>query len=377
MERVLTRRKFCIGMAATANLLAMRGCESRLPVAWAEEQGREQKVLVGAIKWDTLIPGTPWPEELKDPNFSDRLPFFAKVDSVGNVVELNGNNQEVVDQENIYASDAGLDYFAYCLYDRRSYDQRSSEHNKFNYGKDLYLKSRANKPNFAVIIQGQHFGGKPRWDGFCNQLVEMFGEDKYQKVLGDRPLMYLYYVNEFNENFQSEDQAKAAIYRLREKSVKAGLGNPYIAAQNASAELVHLGFDAFSFYTANGGGAFGEAPFSALVQANIDYWEELKSQGRQIVPLLNLGWDPRPRLKNPELSKFYPGPWYTKPTTQEIMTHTQRLLTFIRENAKLCQAQTGIIYSWNELAEGGSSLIPTLKEGTARIDAVREVLVGP
>lgn len=369
MERVITRRQFGRIAAATALALGFGGL--RFPVAQAEVKGGKQNILVGAIKWDTLIPDTRWPEELKDPNFSDRLPFFAKQDSHGNIIELNGNTQEVVDQENVFASFAGLDYFAFCLYDRRDPD-----FNRFNYGKDLYLQSSAQKPNFAVIAQGEHFGGKSGWDGFCDQLVEMFGEDRYQKVLDNRPLLYIYSVEKFNENFRYYDQSMAALDRLRTKSIKAGLGNPYIAAQNVSGELVHLGFDALSFYTANGGGELREAPFAELAKSNLEYWEELRSQGREMIPLLNLGWDPRPRLKYPDLKQYYPGPWYTHPTIQEFQEHLQRALFFVRQNQAVCRSNTILTYSWNELAEGGSSLIPTLKDGTAKIEAAREVLVG-
>ena len=48
-------------------------------------------------------------------------------------------------------------------------------------------------------------------------------------------------------------------------------------------------------------------------------------------------------------------------------------MTWVRSNREVAEAQTIMIYAWNESDEGGW-LVPTKTEGTARLDAIREAL---
>jgi hypothetical protein len=109
---------------------------------------------------------------------------------------------------------------------------------------------------------------------------------------------------------------------------------------------------------------------------NADYWERCKVTGKDVVPILNVGWDVRPRWQDSELMKRYHGseqPYYNPPTATELTRHVQAAVDWTIANPKSAKAQTILIYAWNESDEGGW-LVPTLSEGNARLEAIGSVL---
>ena len=98
---------------------------------------------------------------------------------------------------------------------------------------------------------------------------------------------------------------------------------------------------------------------------NRHYWEQFKATGKEVVPLVNMGWDGRPRT--------YPGNWYEHATPQETADAVKRARDWVGENPTAARAGTVLIYAWNEFDEGGW-LCPTLDEGAARLDALNAVL---
>jgi hypothetical protein len=229
-------------------------------------------------------------------------------------------------------------------------------------------------PNIAIIVQGSHIGDQSSWNGFTDRLVELFSDDRYQKVAGKRPLLFMYDVGSFNAIFHYYDKSSSALELLRNKVTRSGLGNPYIVGQNVSGELVHLGFDGFGAYTANGIGP-GKRPYDDLIDANTEYWDWIKSENRVVVPTLNSGWDGRPRISDPTFGTLYQhGPWYDQPSAEQLSDLTEIGVEWVRTNASCAGEQVLLFYAWNELDEGGW-LVPTLAEGTARIEALRDVLL--
>ena len=81
------------------------------------------------------------------------------------------------------------------------------------------------------------------------------------------------------------------------------------------------------------------------------------------MPLLSVGWDPRPRSQ----------PGGPQPAPDELRDHVRRALNWVTDNRDIAPAQTIVAYAWNESDEGGW-LVPTHSEGTARLDAVRDAL---
>ena len=77
-------------------------------------------VSVGAIRWGGWFSGSQWAENLDDPRWHDRLPFFATQDSAEGDVDVVGDRADVMLREIEYARSAGLRFWAFCYYDERN-----------------------------------------------------------------------------------------------------------------------------------------------------------------------------------------------------------------------------------------------------------------
>jgi hypothetical protein len=345
------------------------------------EQSPTRKVIVGGIRWDAWTEGSEWGRNLAPKQWRHRLPFYSRIVS-DDEVDVRGDTQEVMDLEIAYAHAAGLDYWAYCysLSD-------PSDPAKGNYGVRLHLASkRRNDMNFALILMAQGYWG-PK-DGFpraVDAYVRLFREPNYQKVLDGRPLLYVFYVEKMPGYFGSEAAVKQALDLLRSKSVEAGLRPPYIAAQVFHAPLGaryvdSMGFDAISAYASAPAQGTQEYPYQVLAKGTRDFWESCKATGKKVIPIVSAGWDNRPRRADAKrFEKVYgsppSGPWFAEPTPQELADSLRSAIQWMEENPTTAEANAVIIYAWNESDEGGW-LVPTLHEGTARLDAIREALKG-
>ena len=210
--------------------------------------------------------------------------------------------------------------------------------------------------------------------------VAYFGESTYQTVLGGRPLVYLYSVDDLvgPGRFETWDEARAAVDQLRAAAGDAGVGNPYIVAQGWSPELLKeqagkLGLDAIGAYASTAGAKAGA--YASLATHTQRWWDAFRATGCEVVPLATAGWDMRPRVETPV-------PWvrggdieqyYEVPKPQELAAHVRTAVAWCTANSEAAKAQTVLVYAWNEFDEGGW-LCPTLSEGTARLDALRGVL---
>jgi len=321
--------------------------------------------LVGAIRWDGWFKNNPWEKNLADAKWCSRLPFFATVDK-GGKVRVCGDSQAVMDQEIAFAKAGGLSYWAFCYYHPAS----KAAVNPYNYGWRRYLASRHKGGlNFCLLLQGQHLGPTNKWEETIAQFVSLFKEPTYQRVCGNRPLLYVYSCDKLAWHFGSATAAGEAFRYLRVASVKGRAGNPYIVAQiwpsQTNADFLDtVGFDALGAYSAQGDANLSGS-YRHLVEANRWFWNQLKGTGREVVPLVNAGWDGRPRK--------YPGVWYEQASPAEVADAVKSALDWTRANLGVAPAQNVLVYAWNEYDEGGW-LCPTMTEGDARLKALRRML---
>ena len=364
--------------------LALLVCPARAPQVLADEgdaRERRDRPLVGAIRWDAW---THWAgenawggyEKCLGPNeWHCRLPFYGKVVS-DDKVEVRADTQEVMDQEIAYAAAGGLDYWAFGWYHPRGWQNAENMTRCF----DLYLSSRhrSDVAHCLILFGGLHLGPKSEWPATVDYLVERFRDPNYQKVLGNRPLVYWFAMDEFVPYWGSENAAGAALDLLRERSAAAGLGDPYMALMcfwpPQGAELLGtLGLDALGAYANPPGNDNRELPYADCVALNRWFWAQCEDTGKPLIPTVNAGWDFRPMKRAEFPDRDLRNNWFAQATPGELASHLGGAMDWVAQNPEVCEANTVVIYAWNEFSEGGW-ICPTLTEGTARLDAIRQVI---
>jgi hypothetical protein len=343
--------------------------------------------LVGAIRWDFWFKGSPTIRKaLGDRRWRYRLPFFAQVHNDGSV-EVNGDRQEVVDKEILAAAEGGIDYWAFTYYHYIDWQGKrvSPEILKGNLARQRFINSRyRHRINYALILQLGYLGTPSQWDRTIDEvLVFHFKMSNYQKVLGNRPLIYMFNMTDLPKLWGSPQKAKAMITRIREKSKSAGLGNPYIVLmhfypEDAVRMLKSTGYDAISTYANPTGDSIAKPgiarPFSYCVSLNHWFREQFRDRGVQIIPTINTGWDIRPLMggQDPYVERSSRNDFCQTATPQEIGNHLLETLGWIGKNRSFNETNSVLIYAWNEYAEGGW-LSPMLF-GNDRLNATRRAI---
>ena len=363
-------------LVAGLGLLAVAGCANHSIncAKVAHETASLARPVIGAIRWDAWQEGggiQAAVERTLGPNhWHYRLPYFAKVTGSNSVV-INGGTQAIMDEEINFAANAGIDYWAFCIYD----DDATMSH-----ALHLYLNSPLkHRINFALNLQGGYIsGGTESWDAQMVRYVNYFKDPSYQKVLGNRPLVFIFNPINIAYRFSKPAAIAAAINQLRAATTNAGLGNPYIVYQgwmpnNDFNTMQDYGLDAIGAYAVVAD--YGrDMPFAKLAAKAHRFWEKGKATGANIVPIVTSGWDNRTRRENPV-------PWTEgstnnaiPPTPVELADHLADALTWTASNRSfVTPANTVLIYAWNENDEGGW-LVPTLKpDGSANTDRLAAI----
>jgi hypothetical protein len=317
---------------------------------------------VGAIRWDEWYGssdsiGKQLNTDLGPNQFHYRLPFYT-TELSSTSVNINQKTQAIMDQEIAYASGAGLNYFAFVWYPGGA---------AFN----LYLNStQKTRINYCLILDVNALQSITSLQG---QLVTYFQDSSYQKVLTNRPLVYV---------FQDGGVATPDLTPLKNAAIAAGLGAPYFVNMQSSYNMTSPTPDAQSNYSINGGGPTPNcSPFSGLIVQAQDAWRSFSRS----VPLVSAGWNGYPRILNPVswASTGWYGSCYGEGTPAQIAEELTAAVNDVKASPSQYPANTILIYAWNEFDEGGwicpglSSGVgatPTY-EGAARLNAIAQVLV--
>ncbi len=332
--------------------------------------------LVGAIRWDA------WQDNgnvrvavektLGPAHWHHRLPFFAKVSGPDSVV-IDGNSQAIMDQEIGYAAKAGLDYWAFVAY---------PEESGMSNGLRLYLSSpRKSQIKFCLNLQGGWISSPAKWEKETARLVRYFQDPAYERVLSDRPLVYLFNAPDMigKGRYPDWQAVRSSFDQLRTAATRAGVGSPYIVVQGWRAAtdrtiLTDIGADAIGAYAVAGGSKSG-TPFEKLAAQAHAFWEAGKATGCNVVPIVTAGWDNQPRVENPPPWTIGANDHYLPPTPKELATHLSDALEWIRTNPAAAPANVLLIYAWNENDEGGW-LCPTLRPDGVTADTSRLEAIG-
>jgi hypothetical protein len=133
-----------------------------------------------------------------------------------------------------------------------------------------------------------------------------------------------------------------------------------------------IGADATSFYDSSSFGAY-----SALVTGCEGQWTSqaafATSASLGFIPTAVTGWDRRPEYQNPASFTGNPFAYKSAPTPfvgmlnttlpgmiSQIASHVGDAVTFVGANAAVCVSTALLLCAWNECAEEGSPLEPSI-----------------
>lgn len=321
----------------------------------------------GAIRWDawwspfsshTAAPqaqGNLWPAK-----WQFRAPSWATAITPNQLAFTPGQTQ--MNGEIAAGAASGLKYWAYDFY------PASDPLASFMNGLAFHRTSpSASSMPYCLIVQLGHWGGT---SGFSviNAAITQLALDSFYFNVSNKPVVYLDWdASAFASAFGSSNASVAAsVTDLRNQMTAAGLQTPYFVLLDlfASSTMTAIGADALGTYF------HGPSPTSALqsytsfdtqVQSQ---WTAEKSTGAPLVITAMTGWDFRPRIEQP-LSSQPLKPWFADNvivvpgTNTQVAAHVQAGVNFINANAAQCPQSLGLIYSWDELDEGGNGLVPT------------------
>ena len=369
----------------------------------------KHRPLVGAIRWDAWYGELPSsaqpPASVQYPGFDAkngrlvsqdpgketqkslaaepwryRWPFFTTLNADGSAKEFNGNSTEIIEKEIEYAVHGGLDYWAFTTY---------PENCPLSYALKTFITCKnRDKIKFCLYLPmwpayGRISGDKEEqayWK-YASQLVK---QANYLKVEGNRPVVFMGFFNDALAKKVLDGQWRIFCSNL----AQAGFGKPYLVICEGSAKAAKkycdmFAGDAVSSYAKASSRAQG-APFAELAASTEKFWEDCSSAGAQVVPICMTGWDRRTRVMNPvSWESFHSGKdadsyYYKSGTPEEIAVHIGKGVSWFKKHPGQNGTELVLIYAWNELDEGGW-LVPALPaphgQGTARIDALRKVLV--
>jgi len=321
-----------------------------------------------------------------------RAPFYTT--TTPNNVSFDADTQDIMDAEILYAAHAGIDYWivdTYCQYGPNcttdsaycaQYAQPGSTSDGYcpeqpNYGLERYLASPyVDRLNFTLMLLGA-----PACDpAMQKQYIAHLSSRHYQTVLGGRPLVYMFQFadGEAMACGGGWNGSRAVFDAFRQQVMSTGLPNPYLVLMDFDVPTVvsharTLGFDAVSTYALPGGSNDG-VPMSEQTAAAQRWWTEAATTGIPFVPLAPTGWDPRPRADHPCPCVDEGPQHYEQATGEEVAQLVVAALNFTCTHSDATEAETVVVYAWNESSENGAALIPSLGNGTMYVDALSAVL---
>lgn len=400
-------------------VLALFSCK----VSEAEQVNQLKRPLLGVQRWDMYSgKGATQQQELgylpgkqgflKDPKWHDRAPFFCRLTKDVDWVKHPENAgplwcnypfsqeylQQAMDQEILFAYNAGIDFFVYHGPARKLFANSWELKNNL----DAHMASKipeAKKMKFVWALYGNnaiHYT-RSKVALMMDETLEYIKMPNWQKVMNGRPLIPVLWPDNFKKQLSSAEgkekmTAKEFTDYIRERVKAAGLKNPYLVGMICPAhsfkhaeKLKEEGYDAFMDYAGGYGGKSVEQDkgptYAEATKELIKTWNS-KFVNRELpcIPPCTSMQYPWPRALDHKTHKPAKK-WhhYQWPKKGDIAARVKAAFDFVSAHPKDCEAQTVIMYSWNEHSEGGG-LCPTMgkppeyKPVTKWLDEVKEVL---
>ncbi len=343
-------------------------------------------------------------------------------------VDLLHDIQERVDKEIDYADQAGIDYYIFGFDGFNTHTAKDSDihppneqHEKYveyrnanaiSYGLRAYLNSvNKRKINFSLYVTGAKLGWdnpfnkpvandgdqyyKDSWTKWVQEIVVLMSDSSYQKVKNKRPIVFFFRLDEIAHKLGDPrgqiygwNNLKNAIEELNVACTEANLELPYIVSDLPNPDLarydstetissvrnkvVTAWLASKTIHSVNPyhfrNGATPEGTKFSLWWDHLKVWMDgNKSRGFSQIPMLMSGadWSPRYNILPHVFSRSY----YNEPVGDDLSTSITNTINYCKNSTNLCDADTMIMYAWNEFTEGG--FVAPLRKENGVIDRTR------
>jgi hypothetical protein len=336
-------------------------------------------VLVGALRWDNWTSKSPEVKVLEQPDWKDRIPFFARRDEQGHLT-ISGDMDNVLAAEVAYAYSAGIDYFVFGFYpETGSWGRNATDSLSLNRSLATYLRLQDRKGIRFAVSLNQSFPEQDVAD--ISDSIAAFVSDKdYVRTPDGRAAVFVFTQNPkgWGAVYGSDEAARRVVQQIKQRvHEKAGVNllfileypDPGIAAEQAR----NTGMDMASGYSTFAPSAPGEHVFPDCIANNSSYWGRAANAGVPFVPNVTLGWDPRPRdsVRVREGKEAVVKSWCTPPQGNNLKQLVQAAFHAVASQPGSLPFRSVLVYAWNEFTEGGW-LAPTWSGGAARLDEFRK-----
>ena len=329
---------------------------------------------VGVINWDCGLPSTTFfggyaCKSLGPKHFRDRTPYYA-VETAPDAIEMPERTKWDFDDELRHAITAGIDYFAYCWYDRTPTEGHVTDGDAKTADGHLQELTKARLMHLASDLKSQIglcailVTSHPYSDTELEELLKTMQEPYYEKVEG-RPIVYLF-----------PGAWEPLLERLQMLCQAAGYVRPYAVLlerwETPPEQLAKV--DALSDYSGMLTGTTWEELVEDMNRGN----DFRVAQGKPVIPHFATGWDPSPRIEHPVPWCSYPALNYAAAASPEqLLNGARQFKEWLQAHADACPTGQLLVFAWNEFEEGGW-ICPTWKPNgcpdTARRDAFAEMV---
>lgn len=265
--------------AIVASLALVGGLQIATPAAVADDP----EVSIGVMRYDSKNPTAPEDGDtqysfsfaaLQDPKWNDMgyWSFFAETDSSGDLLELNENSVAIAEQENQYAAEAGVDYWAFLHAPSGEIDGLpANEPQHYRASFERYLES-SNKSDvgFTWILNYHTF--EYDYPSALDEAISYVDDPDYFTVLDGRPLIYIF------NNLPHPDLAAKITYIRAEVQALVD-EDPYIVTFNSSGD----GEDATSDYATRSDDAVVGASYDSYIDRVQQEWENPQNDANKAI----------------------------------------------------------------------------------------------
>ena len=229
------------------------------------------------------------------------------------------------------------------------------------------------------------------YEQICDHVVSRYFIKSNYWLVDGKPYFSVYDIQKFVENFGSLEATKAAMNKMREKALAAGLkgvhwnlvvwGNPVLPGEhvpdNVQDLLNTLGFDSATSYVWIHHAWLSETTrdYNSVRDEYMNYWDKAHQEyGLPYYPNVTMGWDSSPRTdqsKDWQPNYGYP---YTGIMTNNTPENFKIALQMVKDRLLANPEGPRIlnINCWNEWTEG-SYLEPDTVHAMQYLDAVKDV----